>query len=99
MKALFVSGPRDGGSTEITVDPPPPILVVPLFEWDDLVFAKKALHLEPPASSIKVGTYTLTMWNVVPIYVYEDVRDTEKDALFKAAVVKWGLNQFLKANQ
>lgn len=97
---LFVGGPRDGESTDVTVDPAPAVIMVPLFDWDK-IFRGYTDADGPPSDDwvTEVGTYRLIMWGNLPIYVYEDVDPGQRDTTFHGALNKWALTELVKRNR
>lgn len=96
---LFVGGPRNGESADVTTDPAPPVIVVPLFDWDNLFrgYSDNSPNGNTP-SVTEVGTYSLTMWGSLPVYVYQDVEPGQRDIAFHGALNKWALTELIKRN-
>jgi hypothetical protein len=102
---LFVGGPRNGESADVTVDPTPPHIMVPLFDWDTIFrgYAESdsnhAMGKAADVSVTEVGTYSLTMWGNLPVYVYQDVDPGQQDITFHGALNKWALTELIKRNR
>lgn len=98
---LFVGGPRDGQSAEVWVDPTPPTIMVPLFDWDKIFRGYTDPTAPNPSGDTvtETGTYTLNMWGNVPIYVYQDMEPGMRDVAFHGALNKWALTELMKRNR